>query len=139
MKRCSTCGEVKPLSDFNKKSSTKDGLERYCKPCHKHRNKKHYTSNKQSYIARATKQRQDKQAWWAEYKSKFSCSVCNESRHWCLDFHHTDPHTKEGSVSELIVNNSSRERILEEISKCIVVCRNCHADIHYKQHASHKH
>lgn len=37
------------------------------------------------------------------------------------------------SVSQLVVRNRSYERILEEILKCIVVCRNCHADIHYRQ------
>lgn len=133
MKKCCTCNTIKPLIDFNKKSSTKDGFERYCKQCHRERNKKHYQANKQSYIHCAGKWRDNKRKWWFEYKSKLSCSTCGESRHWCLDFHHTDPSSKEGSLSELVTRNVSRERILEEVSKCIVVCRNCHADIHYQQ------
>lgn len=133
MKQCNTCHETKPLSEFNKKSSTKDGLERYCKSCHQARNKKHYEANKQTYIATAMKWQQVKREWWVEYKKTLSCSVCGESRHWCLDFHHLDPSEKDDTVSQMVVHNCSTERILEEVSKCVVVCRNCHADIHYKE------
>jgi len=34
-KRCTKCGNIKPLSDFNKQSSTKDGLSYMCRECHK--------------------------------------------------------------------------------------------------------
>ena len=33
MKKCTKCGIEKPLSEFNKKSSTKTGLDPWCKPC----------------------------------------------------------------------------------------------------------
>ena len=42
MKMCCTCKQEKPESEFNKKNSTKDKLERYCKDCHRDRNKQHY-------------------------------------------------------------------------------------------------
>lgn len=32
-KRCNTCGEVKPLSEFYRNCDTKDGLAGLCKPC----------------------------------------------------------------------------------------------------------
>ena len=34
-KRCSKCGRVLPLAFFNKKKSSKDGLQYYCKDCQK--------------------------------------------------------------------------------------------------------
>ena len=34
-KRCSGCGEVKPVSEFNKNRTRKDGLNCYCKECNK--------------------------------------------------------------------------------------------------------
>jgi len=132
MKRCTSCGEDKNLSEYYKCSRWPDGLQKQCKQCHKDNNKKHYSANKNDYIDRATAQRRDTMEWWKEYKQKLSCQVCGESRSWCLDFHHTDPSIKEGTVSSMI-RSKSREAILEEISKCVVVCRNCHADIHYKQ------
>jgi len=33
LKKCSKCGEFKELSEFNKDSSKKDGLQRYCRKC----------------------------------------------------------------------------------------------------------
>lgn len=135
MKICCTCKQEKSLFDFNKKSSNPDGLERYCKECHRAKNRKHYRNNAGAYISRANKQRGDNIAWWKAYKETLSCQVCGESRSWCLDFHHTDPSEKEGTLSQMF-RTKSREAVLKEISKCIVVCRNCHADIHYKQDIS---
>lgn len=132
MKTCSTCKIEKIESEFNKKSSMKDGLERYCKQCHRARNQKHYEDKKQDYKDSARKWKQEKLEWWKEYKQQFRCSICNETRTWCIDFHHTDPSVKEASVSSMVTTNRSKEQIIEEISKCIPVCRNCHADIHYK-------
>jgi len=32
-KRCTKCGEDKPISEFYKRSASKDGLQNHCKPC----------------------------------------------------------------------------------------------------------
>lgn len=32
-KRCSRCGEVKPLDDFHRRRSSRDGRQPYCKAC----------------------------------------------------------------------------------------------------------
>ena len=132
MKICSTCKELKPFESYNKKSSNKDGLERYCKPCHKKRNKKHYVADSVPYKERAKHRRKKVSEWWSEYKSNLKCEVCEESRPWCLDFHHLDPSAKEGTLSQ-IVNSKSKASLELELAKCIVVCRNCHADIHHKE------
>jgi len=34
-KRCPRCDTVKPVSEFHANSSTADGYQRYCRPCHK--------------------------------------------------------------------------------------------------------
>ena len=36
-KRCTKCGEEKPLEEFSKNISIADGLERWCKDCKKKR------------------------------------------------------------------------------------------------------
>lgn len=35
MKHCPGCGETKPAEEFHKRSASKDGLARECKPCRK--------------------------------------------------------------------------------------------------------
>lgn len=38
-KKCSRCGVEKPLSEFHKNRSSKDGLQNYCKQCSYESNK----------------------------------------------------------------------------------------------------
>lgn len=131
-KTCSSCNQQKVLADFNKKSSNKDGLERYCKVCHRVYNKAHYTNNVVTYKASANKWRNIKRLWWNKHKKLFRCVVCGESRPHCIDFHHIDPANKDTEVSRMISNNRSIRHILDEIAKCVAVCKNCHAEIHYR-------
>ena len=56
------------------------------------------------------------------------CLDCGSAEN--LEFHHVDPSTKAQSVSFLAGNTTSVERLLEEIEKCVVVCRPCHLDRH---------
>jgi hypothetical protein len=64
-----------------------------------------------------------------EYKGG-CCSMCGYSKcPTALQFHHTDPSEKDFSISK---NGHSRswERVRNELDKCILVCANCHAEIH---------
>ncbi len=67
-----------------------------------------------------------------DIKKTLNCNNCKENRWWLLDFHHTDPSTKENTVSKL-VRTSNKEKVLDEIKKCEVLCANCHRDLHYKE------
>ena len=56
MKKCTKCGVEKPLSEFSKKHSTKDGLQIHCKTCCAFNYKNWLTKNpkqKQKITARA--------------------------------------------------------------------------------------
>lgn len=68
--------------------------------------------------------------WYAELKSQLACSRCGESHPACLQFHHTEPETKEISLSDALRRGYSRARMLAEIAKCIVYCANCHIKHH---------
>jgi transcriptional regulator of aromatic amino acid metabolism len=48
---------------------------------------------------------------------------------WALDFHHVDPSGKDLNVSA--IKNTAFEKIIPELDKCILVCSNCHREIHY--------
>ena len=64
-----------------------------------------------------------------EYKGG-KCEKCGYDK--CknaLDFHHTDPTKKEFTVSSA---NKSWESIKKELDKCIMVCANCHREIHFE-------
>jgi hypothetical protein len=60
MKKCPVCGDQKPLSEFNKNKSKKDGLQYRCILCIKAYNKEHYQKQKLHYDVRDAKRRADK-------------------------------------------------------------------------------
>lgn len=58
------------------------------------------------------------------------CKNCGESRFWTLHFHHPDKN-KEGTINSL---KRSRFSIIEkEAKKCILLCANCHTELHDNQ------
>ena len=65
------------------------------------------------------------------FKQNRSCEICSESRMVCLDFHHRDKSKKRFNISLMLHDDYSLSRIREEISKCMVVCANCHRVLHF--------
>lgn len=62
-------------------------------------------------------------------KSK-PCELCGGTFHSsAMHFHHIDPTTKIASISQL-ERRGSVAKIIEEMNKCILVCANCHAEVH---------
>lgn len=63
-----------------------------------------------------------------EYKGG-KCEKCGYKK--CInamEFHHEDPNEKDFTVSG---KSWSFERLKKEVDKCILVCSNCHKEIHY--------
>ena len=59
------------------------------------------------------------------------CVLCGYDK--CLaalEFHHVDPAAKEFTMKELV--SRTMEAVLEEVGKCMLVCANCHREIHWK-------
>ncbi len=103
-----------------------------CKECQKNYRKLHYEKNKQKYIDKAALYTKNMGEWFRTIKSQLSCEECGESRWWVLDFHHKDPNEKDEEISTLI-RKGNKNKILNEMKKCSVLCANCHRDLHYKQ------
>ena len=64
-----------------------------------------------------------------EYKGG-KCEKCGYNK--CidaLDFHHKDPNEKDFTISG---KSWSFDRLKSEVDKCILVCANCHREIHYE-------
>ena len=63
-------------------------------------------------------------------KTSLGCKVCGYNKsHYALDFHHRSREDKADSVSRL-ASNGLRTKVLAEIEKCDVLCKNCHAEVH---------
>lgn len=67
-----------------------------------------------------------------EYKGG-KCEICGYDK--CisaLEFHHTDATKKDFSISETTFSKSM-DILKKEVDKCILVCANCHREIHEKE------
>jgi hypothetical protein len=69
--------------------------------------------------------------WLSEYKSTLQCIKCGENHPACLEFHHRNPKEKKFEVTRAVNCLLSKERVLEEIAKCDVLCVNCHRKLHF--------
>lgn len=128
-KQCSRCKEVKDISSFYKAKQMKDGHQSSCKVCNDLRTKASRDAKPDKYRERRKELRGEYSARYIEWKALQKCLLCDESDSCCLDLHHLDPSEKEGSVS-MMVAGRTWENLMKEITKCVVVCRNCHAKIH---------
>jgi len=94
--------------------------------------KEYYHRNKESEKTRIRKRTEDLGKFLKDYKnSGLSCQRCGENHPATLQFHHKDPSLKTVAVSSMVAHGYSKDKILEEISKCEVLCANCHFKEHY--------
>lgn len=87
-----------------------------------------YAKNKDRRKAQIKAYQQRTLTKFKEYKHTLKCVRCGEAETACLDFHHTDPNTKEFNVSQM--RRTSFENIMKEANKCIILCANCHRKEH---------
>lgn len=146
-KKCGKCGEIKDIKEFYKH---KNFYRSYCKLCQNkstqaHRNNpvnkekwKGYSKNRynkpgvreekyRTYHLRLIKIK--KQA--VEYKGG-KCVKCGYNK--CLsalEFHHINPLEKDKLLNSRGINRRKSFKLLKvELDKCVLVCANCHREIH---------
>ena len=60
------------------------------------------------------------------------CEICGYDKNLAaLDFHHVNPEEKEFQIDARKFANSNLNTLKEELDKCILVCANCHRELHY--------
>ena len=106
MKQCAKCGEEKQEKDFYSKGKT---VQAYCKPCFN------------SYCS----QRWIKKKIDAVESFGGKCHDCKAAYPYqVFEFHHLDPKEKDHDWGKLRLK--SPEKIRDELSKCVMLCANCH-------------
>jgi hypothetical protein len=94
--------------------------------------RKWYALNRAHAKEKVESRRREIDRWFREIKSGLKCSKCPENHPGCLQFHHRGA-DKEVNVSRAVGDGWSKERILKEISKCDVLCANCHNKLHWAE------
>lgn len=115
-KICTKCKILKPIDEYYFKNKTHTCRQAECKTC---------------FNTRITKQFKDLKSECVNYKGG-CCERCGYNRYQgALEFHHQDPKEKDFAIS----NATSRkltDKIKKELDKCILVCANCHREIHHE-------
>lgn len=111
LKKCSRCKEVKDVNKFFYRKTRKDYTS-YCKSC----------------SSETQKLRAQERKFKAIQISGGACSNCGYNRNMsALAFHHIDPKEKNPNWNQL----KNWDSILEELKKCILLCHNCHSELHH--------
>jgi hypothetical protein len=100
-----------------KSGARKGKIQSYCRKC-----------NHQNTLDR----QHDFKKKCAEYKGS-KCVCCGYDKYiGSLDFHHLDPNKKDFTISHFRNTSFTKNevKIKKELDKCILVCRNCHGEIH---------
>lgn len=110
---CPRCNTEKFKEDFYSKRGIKYSSS-YCKVCTNEQ-----TIERQQHLKQLA----------VDYKGG-QCIKCEY--HKCLramEFHHTNPNEKDFSISD-VKSSTLNDTIKKELDKCILVCSNCHREIH---------
>lgn len=91
-----------------------------------------WAKRKAGHLVWRRKRRAMLATWLKNYKKDLFCVKCNENHPACLDFHHLNGQEKDNPIANMISEGYSIENITKEINKCIILCRNCHAKVHYQ-------
>lgn len=129
MKICIKCLSTQPLENFYKNKNRKDGLQDYCKECKKEYDKNSWIKNGEKWSKIYWKRQQKNLEIITNYKKERSCRKCFNNKWFILDFHHLNPDVKDFNISH--GSGYSLKNIINEIEKCILLCRNCHSEFHY--------
>lgn len=133
VKVCTKCGKALPAGRFGWSDKQHTKKKSYCRKCHNELGKRYYRKHAAAAKASAKRWSYGRKAEHRDFldahKSFVGCFICGEDKPWRLDFHHLS--TKENSISRLCGGDFNK--ILDEMGRCIVLCRNCHADVHHRE------
>jgi hypothetical protein len=122
-----------PYKDKEKQRAYQREAQRRYKERHpekvKEREKKR-VRNREKQSETLRNHRQKKKEWLNSLKGS-TCSRCElEWPSFVLEFHHVDPSQKDFILAKCY--SRSKERILCEIEKCVVLCANCHRIVEHE-------
>lgn len=59
------------------------------------------------------------------------CGICGYNKcQRSIDLHHLDPSQKEFSLGKIRAHPKSWSSVVEELKKCVLLCKNCHGEVH---------
>lgn len=122
MKTCPKCKNVYPeTTEYFHTRPNRSDLSGYCIKCANSLSSKRISNTRRNLKKIAVEIMGGK------------CHLCGFKKSiWAFDFHHLDSNQKDSGIS----NIKSISKLKEELKKCILICSNCHMEIHSGLHPS---
>lgn len=113
MKSCTVCGERKPGDEFFWKDKAHTKKQSRCKRCHRG----------------MMRERARRTFLWLYATVGDKCKACGYDKcQAALEFHHRNPEEKDFQISK--AQSYNKDKLLQEAAKCILLCANCHREVH---------
>lgn len=147
MRTCSICEIEKAEQDFFYRDKKAGKLHSQCKTCYSNQRQKtwkeYYYRHGSNYRERAVDRNRRLKASLREqlysYLADKQCVSCGIKDPRVLEFDHIDPKTKSFAIARAVHDILSWDKILAEVSKCQVLCANCHKIKTAEQQGWYKH
>ena len=120
-RRCSRCEQVLPASSFNR---GRGGRQWWCRECFKAYFRARGDGHRKEVKKAKRRRRREGREFISRYLASNPCVDCGEDDPAVLEFDHL--RDKRAAVSWLRVTGTGLAALGDEISKCEVVCVNCH-------------
>lgn len=92
-------------------------------------------ADRREYLIKAVSEKRRKIREQAICYKGGKCQICGYNKcQQALEFHHLDKNEKDFGISQKGFTRSW-EKIISELDKCILVCANCHREIHNQKDA----
>ncbi len=129
MKKCATCGELKPPSEYSWRNKSLGKKWGTCKACQRKQRKAWYQNNKEAHKVNTRKRKKEAvlaaRSFVWNYLVTHHCVDCGESDPIVLEFDHVNGR-KYRNITDMAGAGYSTDAILKEIHKTEVRCANCH-------------
>ena len=118
MRRCSRCGEWKPVDEFSKRRG--DSRQSWCRVC----SREYQRGRPRLLLAKQLLRK-------AKVGSCADCGVLYPP--YVMDFDHRPGERKVANITVLVKRGAPKAVLLAEMAKCDLVCANCHRERTYQR------
>ena len=113
MKTCSYCKTEKEETEFFWKDKAHTKRQVRCKQCHRD----------------MMRERAHRTFAWLYGVVGNKCKACGYDKcQAALELHHRNPEEKDFQISK--AQSYNKDRLLREAAKCVLLCANCHREVH---------
>ena len=131
-KRCNHCQQLRDEEEYNWRYKSLGIRHPTCRDCAHSFNKDYYEGDAKERHLQQVKERTEfareaARDFVYQYLLTHPCEQCGEADPRVLEFHHVGQ--KDMAITRMVTGGWSIKRIQDEISRCQVLCSNCHRKI----------